>query len=108
MISGRRKYDHVSDVIDGLGWLSVDSLHKYHLLIVMRKMLATSDSQCLTRRLITKQSTHRRDTHQSEMIVTPARDPSLVGAGSCIPPCQTTASYRPSCHRVAIYLRYIL
>ena len=30
--SGWRKYDHVSDVIDGLGWLmSVDSLHTYQL-----------------------------------------------------------------------------
>ena len=26
VVSGRRKRDHVSDVIDGLGWLSVDSL----------------------------------------------------------------------------------
>ena len=72
VVSGRRKRDHVSDVIDGLGWLSVDSLYEYHCLIALRKMLSASEPQHLARNLVTRQSAHGRDTRQSEALLTPA------------------------------------
>ena len=41
VVSGLRKYDRVGDVINNLGWLYVDSMHKYHCLVLMRKILIT-------------------------------------------------------------------
>ena len=71
VVSGRRKYDHVSDVIDDLGWLSVDSMHRYHYLVLLRKMLVTSEPENLAGNLVTRQSVHGRDTRQSDMLLTP-------------------------------------
>ena len=71
VISGRRKYDHVSDVIEDLGWLSVESMYRYHSLVLLRKMLATSEPQYLAGSLVTRQSVHGRDTRHGGMIMTP-------------------------------------
>ena len=72
VVSGRRKYDHVSDVIDDLGWLTADSMYMYHYLVLVRKMLVTSEPQHLARCLVTRQSVHGRDTRQSNRLLTPA------------------------------------
>ena len=72
VVTGRRKYDRVSDVIDDLGWLTVDSMHKYHYLVLLRKMLVTSEPQHLAGSLVTRQSVHGRDTRQSDRLLTPA------------------------------------
>ena len=40
VVSGRRKYDHVSDVIEARGWLNADSMYSYHCLVLLHKMLA--------------------------------------------------------------------
>ena len=72
VVSGRRKHDHVSDVIDALGWLHVDSLYKYHYLVLLRKILATAEPQGLAGGLTTRQSVHGRDTRQSGMLQTPS------------------------------------
>ena len=71
VVSGRRKYDHVSDVIDDLGWLSVDSMHRYRYLVLLRRMLVTSEPENLAGNLVTRQSVHGRDTRQSDMLLTP-------------------------------------
>ena len=43
VVSGRRKFDRVSDVIDERGWLHAENMYIYHRLILISKMLATSD-----------------------------------------------------------------
>ena len=71
VISGRRKYDHVSDVIDELGWLHADNMYIYHRLVLVSKMLATSEPQDLAASLTTRQNVHGRDTRNSDRLATP-------------------------------------
>ena len=72
VVSGRRKYDHVSDVLDDLGWLHVDNMYKYRYLTLVRKMLDTSEPLQLAGSLATRQSVHDRDTRQSGQLLTPS------------------------------------
>ena len=71
VVSGRRKYDHVSDVIEARGWLNADSMCSYHCLVLLHKILATSEPGQLAADLNTRRSVHGRDTRNSEMLVTP-------------------------------------
>ena len=41
IISGRRKYDHISDVVSELGWLDVNQLIDYGDLRLLHKLLTT-------------------------------------------------------------------
>ena len=38
IIFGRRKYDHVSDLLERLGWLGAESMASYHTLCVTHKV----------------------------------------------------------------------
>lgn len=72
VVSGRRKYDHVSDVIDTRGWLHAESLYIYHSLTLLNKMLATSEPLQIAAGLATRESVHGLDTRNRTMLVTPA------------------------------------
>ena len=52
VVSGRRKFDRVSDVIDTLGWLHIESLYKYRSMALVHKMLTTSEPQHVPGRLL--------------------------------------------------------
>ena len=41
VISGRRKYDHISDVLRQLGWLRAEQLVSYHRLCLVKTALGT-------------------------------------------------------------------
>ena len=69
VVSGRRKYDHVSDVIEARGWLNADSMYSCHCLVLLHKMQATSKPGQLATDLNTRRSVHGRDTRNSEMLV---------------------------------------
>ena len=71
VVSGRRKYDRVSDVINELGWLHTESLFRYQSIVLVNKMLATSEPQQFATCLVTRQSVHGRDTRYNDMLVTP-------------------------------------
>ena len=47
VISGRRKFDHISDVQIGLGWLSAPDLVQYHTLMLAHKVLLHGESEVL-------------------------------------------------------------
>ena len=38
VVSGRRKHEHISDVIRDLGWLSAHNLYRYHSLMLLKLM----------------------------------------------------------------------
>ena len=46
-VFGRKKYDHVSDLLDKLGWLSAENLTTYHTLCMMRKVLRLGEPEGL-------------------------------------------------------------
>lgn len=41
VVSGRRKYDHISDVVDRLGWLNAKHLAQYHAACSLYKTIRT-------------------------------------------------------------------
>ena len=61
----------MSDVINELGWLNTDSLFRYQSIVLVNKMLATSEPQQFATCLVTRQSVHGRDTRYNDMLVTP-------------------------------------
>ena len=72
MVSGRRKFDRVSDVIDEREWLHADNMYIYHRLMLISKMLATSEPPNLAASLVRQDTVHARDTRNGDMLVTPA------------------------------------
>lgn len=65
VISGRRKYDHVSDVLKGLGWLTVPKLVDYFDLCMMHKILSLSLPTGLRQNLLFNHQSGMRKTRQS-------------------------------------------
>ena len=71
VISGRRKFDHISDVLGQLNWLSADNLYMYHGLTLLKRVLATSEPEVLSRGLTTRGEVHQRVTRNADLLVTP-------------------------------------
>ena len=65
VISGRRKYDHISDVLSDLGWLSALKLVDYFDLCMMHKILTTNLPTGLHRGLSFNYEHVKRRTRQS-------------------------------------------
>ena len=43
VLSGRREFDHVSDVLQRLGWLTADRMYLYRGLTLLKRMITTSE-----------------------------------------------------------------
>ena len=71
VVSGRRKYDHVSDVLRELRWLTAENMYLYHCLTLLNKIRCISEPASLASGLITRHSVHHRSTRQSDQLVTP-------------------------------------
>ena len=48
VISGRKKCDHISDVLGGLGWMSAPDLVRYHTLMLAHKVLRYGEPEALS------------------------------------------------------------
>ena len=65
VISGRRKYDHISDVVRNLRWFSADQLVQYHTLCLLKKVLITGQPSDIASMFAVAEHTHNtRQTHQ--------------------------------------------
>ena len=71
VISGRRKFDHISDVLRNLNWLSSDGLYQYHALTLLHRILSSNMPESLAACLTTRRDIHQHCTRQSEQLVTP-------------------------------------
>ena len=71
VVSGRRKFDHISDVLKDLQWLSADNLWRFHSLTVLRRMLHTGQPESLRNSIVTRASVHNRSTRQANSLETP-------------------------------------
>lgn len=71
VISGRRKFDHISDVIRRLGWLRAEYLIEYHCLTTLKKILLTGHPAIMANSLASRQSVHGRNTRQNQRLQTP-------------------------------------
>ena len=72
VISGRRKYDHISDVLKNLRWLSAENMWRFHAVTLLKKMLVTGQPESLRERVVTRGSVHGRATRQADALETPA------------------------------------
>ena len=71
VISGRRKFDHISDVLRDLKWLNAHNLYLYHALTLLKRILTTSMPESLSNRLVQRRHVHQRTTRQGDMLNVP-------------------------------------
>ena len=64
LIFGRKKYDHVSDLHQRLGWLSAADLGRYHTITLMNKVLHSGEPDSLASMLRYVGDVHDRPTRQ--------------------------------------------
>ena len=62
--SGRRKFDHISDVRDELGWPTARQLYELHSLSLQHKIRCTGKPETLSSRLLVNSSLRSRSTRQ--------------------------------------------
>ena len=75
VIFGRKKYDHVSDLLGRLGWLSADELVSYHTLCLVHKVRRSGEPEVLAAGLTTVAEARGRDlaavTRQDRLLFVP-------------------------------------
>ena len=71
VISGRRKYDRVSDVLRGLEWLTAHNLHVFHTLTLVKRILTADQPETFSASLVQRRNVHRRVTRQNELLDLP-------------------------------------
>ena len=47
VLSGGRKFDHISDVLHRLNWFTAEHMHLYHGLNLLKRMIATSEPESI-------------------------------------------------------------
>ena len=72
VVSGRRKHEHISDVIRDLGWLSAHNLYRYHSLMLLKRIMLTGYPDTLYGLTVTRGELHSRQTRQVQQLHTPA------------------------------------
>ena len=75
VVFGRKKYDHVSDLLGRLGWLSAEELVSYHSLSLVHKVRCSGEPEVLAAELTTVAEARGRDlaavTRQDRQLFVP-------------------------------------
>jgi len=75
VIFGRKKYDHVSDLLERLGWLSAEQLASFHTLCLVHKVRCCGEPEVLAAGLTTVAEARGRDldivTRQDHLLYVP-------------------------------------
>ena len=66
VVSGRRKFEHISDVVDELGWLSAKQQVAYSTLMLTHGILTTDEPESVRARFRFNRDTVMRNTRQSD------------------------------------------
>ena len=72
VISGRRKFDHISDVLRDLQWLTAHNMYQYHALTLLKRMLTLSQPESLSASLVQRRHVRQRTTRQDDLLHVPA------------------------------------
>ena len=70
-VSGRRKYDHISDVREELGWLTARQLYEVQSLNLLHKIRRTGEPQALASQLSANSVLRSRSTRQDSDLALP-------------------------------------
>ena len=72
VVSGRKKYDHISDVVDRLGWLNAKHLVQYHTACSLHKTLCTGAPAYIAQTIgPTRSAVHSHATRRSAELSLP-------------------------------------
>ena len=71
VVSGRRRFDHISDVMRELRWLSAENMYRFQSVMLLKKMLITGQPESLRDRITSRGSVHGRSTRQANLLDTP-------------------------------------
>ena len=71
VVSGRRKFDHISDVREELGWPTARQLYNQHSLCSLHKLLTTGEPQALATQIRANSSLRSRSTRQDTDLALP-------------------------------------
>ena len=69
VVSGRRKFDHISDIVKDLRWLNAKQLVEYHTLCLLKKVLLTGQPSDIAAMFV--RADHEHDTRQSNQLRRP-------------------------------------
>ena len=70
-VSGRRKFDHISDVREGLGWPTARQLYEHHSLSFLHKIRCTGEPVTLASQLQVNSALRSRPTRQDTDLALP-------------------------------------
>ena len=65
VLSGKRKYDHISGTLKSLGWLSARQLHDCYSLTTLRRVIQTSEPVALAELFVKNCNIHARNTRRA-------------------------------------------
>ena len=71
VISGRRKFDRVSDVRERLGWMTADEMHQHRTLCQLHNILSLGEPESLASEFRTNSSRRDRKTRQDDLLHIP-------------------------------------
>ena len=71
VVSGRRKFDHISNVREEPGWHTARQLYKQHTLTLLHKILATGEPQARASQIQANSSLRSRSTRQNTDLALP-------------------------------------
>ena len=71
VISGRRRFDHISDVRDELGWPTARQLYELHSLNFLHKIRRTGEPLALSSQLQANSELRSRNTRQDADLALP-------------------------------------
>ena len=90
MIFCRRKFDHVSDLLENLGWLSADQLARYHSPCLLHKVRRSGEPEALADALVRVSETRQRSTRQDGDLLVPRSRSAMGQRRFC---CRATGDY---------------
>ena len=85
VIFGRKKFDHVSDLLQELGWLTADDMVAMHTLTLMHKVRRTGEPDMLARQFHTAAETRERSTRRDHHLVVPRSRTEMGKQRYCAP-----------------------
>lgn len=72
-----RKFDHVSFKINQLGWLTLENMFKYHLLLFLYRLEKTKTPLYLYEKLVLRSSIHDRQIRNNNMLTMPRHSSAI-------------------------------
>ena len=71
IVSGARKYDHITPLLKSLSWLLVKDQLYYRQAIMALKCMTGHAPECLTSQVMTREQVSERTTRSSQKLKTP-------------------------------------